>query len=84
MVETEGLTHINLPVADVHRAKAFYERPFGLQELFRDRSRLGLSEKRPARATPSHFSKTPTYFVEPAISTIRFPSGRPPPTGAGD
>ena len=33
MVETQGLTHINLLVADVHRvAKAFYERVFGLQE----------------------------------------------------
>jgi len=36
MVETQGLTHINLLVADVHRAKAFYERVFGLQELFWD------------------------------------------------
>ena len=30
MVETQGLTHINRLVADVHRAKAFYERVFGL------------------------------------------------------
>lgn len=36
MVETQGLRHINLLIADVHRAKAFYERVFGLQELFRD------------------------------------------------
>ena len=36
MVETQGLTHINLLVADVHRAKAFYERVFGLPELFWD------------------------------------------------
>ena len=36
MVETQGLTHINLLVADVHRAKAFYERVFGSQELFWD------------------------------------------------
>jgi len=36
MVETQGLTHINLVVADVHRAKGFYQRVFGLQELFRD------------------------------------------------
>jgi catechol 2,3-dioxygenase-like lactoylglutathione lyase family enzyme len=36
MVETRGLTHINLLVADVHRAKAFYERVFGLRELFWD------------------------------------------------
>ena len=44
MVETQGLTHINLLVADVHRAKAFYERVFGLQELFLGRSGHGLSE----------------------------------------
>jgi catechol 2,3-dioxygenase-like lactoylglutathione lyase family enzyme len=36
VVETQGLTHINLLVADVHRAKAFYERVFGSQELFWD------------------------------------------------
>ena len=34
MIETQGLTHINLLVADVQRAKDFYERVFGLQELF--------------------------------------------------
>ena len=36
MVKTQGLTHINLLVADVRRAKVFYERVFGLQELFWD------------------------------------------------
>jgi len=34
MIETQGLTHINLRVSDVHRAKAFYETVFGFQELF--------------------------------------------------
>jgi catechol 2,3-dioxygenase-like lactoylglutathione lyase family enzyme len=34
MIRTQGLTHINLLVADIHRAKAFYETVFGLQELF--------------------------------------------------
>lgn len=36
MVKTQGLTHIDLLVADVHRAKAFYQRVFGFQELFWD------------------------------------------------
>jgi catechol 2,3-dioxygenase-like lactoylglutathione lyase family enzyme len=36
MIETQGLTHINLLVADVRRAKAFYETVFGLQEMFWD------------------------------------------------
>jgi catechol 2,3-dioxygenase-like lactoylglutathione lyase family enzyme len=36
MVQTQGLTHINLLVVDVHRAKTFHERVFGLQELFWD------------------------------------------------
>jgi catechol 2,3-dioxygenase-like lactoylglutathione lyase family enzyme len=34
MIRTHGLTHINLLVADVHRAKAFYETAFGFEELF--------------------------------------------------
>jgi catechol 2,3-dioxygenase-like lactoylglutathione lyase family enzyme len=36
MIETQGLTHINLLVADIHRAKAFYETVFGFQEMFWD------------------------------------------------
>jgi catechol 2,3-dioxygenase-like lactoylglutathione lyase family enzyme len=36
VIETQGLTHINLLVADVHRTKLFYERVFGLQEMFWD------------------------------------------------
>ena len=36
MIRTQGLTHINLLVADVARAKRFYETVFGLQELFWD------------------------------------------------
>jgi catechol 2,3-dioxygenase-like lactoylglutathione lyase family enzyme len=36
MIETQGLTHINLLVADIHRAKAFYQAVFGLQEMFWD------------------------------------------------
>lgn len=34
MIETQGLTHINLLVADIWRAKAFYETVFGFQEMF--------------------------------------------------
>ena len=33
MVERQGVTHIDLLVAEVHRARAFYERVFGLREL---------------------------------------------------
>ncbi len=29
MIETQGLTHINLLVADIQRAKKFYETVFG-------------------------------------------------------
>lgn len=36
MIETQGLTHINLLVADIGRAKAFYETVFGFQEMFWD------------------------------------------------
>jgi catechol 2,3-dioxygenase-like lactoylglutathione lyase family enzyme len=36
MIETEGLTHINLLVADVRRAKVFYETVFGFTEMFWD------------------------------------------------
>jgi catechol 2,3-dioxygenase-like lactoylglutathione lyase family enzyme len=34
VIETQGLTHINLLVADIHRAKAFYETVFGFEEMF--------------------------------------------------
>lgn len=40
MIETQGLTHINLLVADVHRAKRFYETAFGFQEMFWQGSEL--------------------------------------------
>ena len=36
MIETEGLTHIHLFVADLERSVRFYREVFGLQELFRD------------------------------------------------
>ena len=36
MIRTHGLTHINLLVADLDRAQAFYEAVFGLEEQFRD------------------------------------------------
>jgi catechol 2,3-dioxygenase-like lactoylglutathione lyase family enzyme len=36
MIATQGLTHINLLVADVARAKTFYETVFGFEELFWD------------------------------------------------
>jgi catechol 2,3-dioxygenase-like lactoylglutathione lyase family enzyme len=34
MIRTQGLTHINLLVADIGRAKTFYETVFGFQEMF--------------------------------------------------
>jgi len=36
MVNTYGLTHINLAVADPDRSLKFYERVFGVREYFRD------------------------------------------------
>jgi catechol 2,3-dioxygenase-like lactoylglutathione lyase family enzyme len=36
MIATQGLTHINLLVADVARARVFYETVFGLEEMFRE------------------------------------------------
>ena len=52
VVETQGLTHINLLVADVHRAKAFYERVFGSQELFWDGPDMVFLRDRLAPVTP--------------------------------
>ena len=34
MIETQGLTHINLLVSDIQRAKDFYETAFGFQVMF--------------------------------------------------
>jgi catechol 2,3-dioxygenase-like lactoylglutathione lyase family enzyme len=36
MIETQGLTHINLLVADIQRATIFYETVFGFELMFRD------------------------------------------------
>lgn len=34
MVEVKGITHINLVVSDLRRAKTFYQAVFGLEEMF--------------------------------------------------
>lgn len=36
MIETEGLTHIHLFVADLERSLRFYREVFGLEEMYRD------------------------------------------------
>jgi catechol 2,3-dioxygenase-like lactoylglutathione lyase family enzyme len=36
MIKTHGLTHINLLVEDIRRAKIFYQTVFGLEEMFWD------------------------------------------------
>jgi catechol 2,3-dioxygenase-like lactoylglutathione lyase family enzyme len=36
VIETEGLTHIQLTVRDLDRSLAFYGSVFGMQEMFRD------------------------------------------------
>ncbi len=36
MIQTQGLTHINLLVADIGRAKTFYETVFGFEVMFWD------------------------------------------------
>ena len=36
MIETEGLTHIHLVVADLTRSLRFYQGAFGMEEMYRD------------------------------------------------
>lgn len=36
VIETEGLTHLQLTVSDLGRSVTFYKSVFGMQELFRD------------------------------------------------
>jgi catechol 2,3-dioxygenase-like lactoylglutathione lyase family enzyme len=36
MIETYGLTHIHIVVADLQRSLAFYENVFGMEEQYRD------------------------------------------------
>jgi len=36
MIETQGLTHLHLFVADLDRSLRFYREVFGLEEMFRD------------------------------------------------
>jgi len=40
MVETHGLTHISLAVADPQRALDFYARVFGVKEYYRDEDQI--------------------------------------------
>lgn len=40
MIETEGLTHIHLFVADLDRSLRFYRDVFGFEEMFRDGPRM--------------------------------------------
>jgi catechol 2,3-dioxygenase-like lactoylglutathione lyase family enzyme len=40
MVETHGLTHISLAVADPQRALEFYTRVFGVKEYYRDEEQI--------------------------------------------
>jgi catechol 2,3-dioxygenase-like lactoylglutathione lyase family enzyme len=40
LIETHGLTHIHLFVADLERSLRFYQEVFGLQEMFRDGPRM--------------------------------------------
>lgn len=35
MIETHGLTHIHIVVADLQRSLAFYEKVFGMEEQYR-------------------------------------------------
>jgi catechol 2,3-dioxygenase-like lactoylglutathione lyase family enzyme len=36
MIETEGLTHIHLLVRDIRQSASFYQRVFGMEEMFRE------------------------------------------------
>ena len=40
MIETEGLTHIHLFVADLDRSLRFYREVFGLEEVFRSGAKM--------------------------------------------
>ena len=40
MIKTQGLTHIHLIVRDLDRSLDFYETVFGLEERFRDGSKM--------------------------------------------
>ena len=36
MIRTEGLTHIHLIVRDLSQSANFYQRVFGMEEMFRE------------------------------------------------
>jgi catechol 2,3-dioxygenase-like lactoylglutathione lyase family enzyme len=40
VIETQGLTHLHLFVADLDRSLRFYREVFGLEEMFRDGPRM--------------------------------------------
>jgi catechol 2,3-dioxygenase len=40
MIDTEGITHLHFIVRDIERSLRFYQRVFGMQELFREGSTM--------------------------------------------
>jgi Glyoxalase/Bleomycin resistance protein/Dioxygenase superfamily len=68
MVQTHGLTHINLAVRDLGRALRFYEQVFGLREYGREMDSFIL--RLPAGTTSSPLSRTPPPPVSVGASHI--------------
>ncbi len=52
MIKTEGLTHIQLVVADLDRSLRFYKQVFGMEEMSAT-DLTSCSSARPAVGTPS-------------------------------
>ena len=51
VIETEGLTHINLVVSDLDRSLRFYQSVFGMEEMFRDGPDMVFMRTRGSRDT---------------------------------
>jgi catechol-2,3-dioxygenase len=97
MIKTLGLTHIALPVKDVKRSSAFYQRVFGVKEMYCDPNFIQVQtpgtkdiivfEKQKKQKTNSrkdfHFGfRLPKPFdLKPIIKKIKSAGGKIKETG---
>ena len=79
MINTWGLTHIALAVADLNRASRFYRDVFGAVEVYRQATLVQVQIPAPATSSSSSCA-TPTRSAPPAASRTSASASRIRPT----